>query len=580
MSQELKSLREEKERLQQEIAELHSRIEHIERVAAERQSTLDALLQTLETLREQNALLRKALFSPRRERFVPSPDQKLLFDPQAVDGNEDAASTENPEADEEPPRRKRRRRARKRFQFPQFLPVQRIEYPLPPEELECPCGCGQKVVISEDVSRQLEFVQASAYIAEHVRFIYGCRASRDGRLITTSERPPLINEKGIFGPSAVAYLAEAKFERHLPLYRLQEDLHSATSMWFSRSVLSGALVRAAERLLPLRDLIEWMVLRSFFVRADETTSRVLRPGTGKTGLVYLWVYVGDDDHPYQLFDYRLDRSRDGPSEVLGEFEGGLLTDGYSVYASLVAESGGRLIDLGCWAHARRKFDESCVVTSHPLAHEALAWIGQLYDIEDRLADVTAEARLEVRRRESVPILDRLRQRLLEAQPGVRPTSKLAEAIGYLVGRWEAMTRFSEDGRYTIDNNASERSLRPSVIGRKNYLFFGSDEGGRAACTWYSIIQSARYNHVHVLPYLNDVLVRLPAIVPEYLRVGDAPTPFDALSADQREALSELLPDRWLNEHPEHRSEDRQRELEEANQRRRQRRALRRRAVKA
>jgi hypothetical protein len=181
---------------------------------------------------------------------------------------------------------------------------------------------------------------------------------------------------------------------------------------------------------------------------------------------------------------------------------------------------------------------------------------------------------------SVPILERLHDRLTEARPTVRPSTKLAEAIGYLLNRWDAMTRFTTDGRYALDNNMAERSIRPSVIGRKNYLFFGSDAGGHAACAWYTLIQSARANHVHVTSYLNDVLVRLPQIVPDYLRVGDAKTPFDSLSASQREQLSELLPDRWLKEHPEHRCEDRQQELERANQRRHQRRAVRRRTVKA
>jgi hypothetical protein len=232
------------------------------------------------------------------------------------------------------------------------------------------------------------------------------------------------------------------------------------------------------------------------------------------------------------------------------------------------------------AHARRKFDEACAVSSHPLAHEALAWIWQLYDIEDRLANVDVEMRRQVRQRESVPILEGLHDRLTEVQPTLRPSTKLAEAIGYLLNRWDAMTRFVTDGRYAIDNNTAERSIRPSVIGRKNYLFFGCDAGGRAACAWYTLIQSARSNHVHVTPYLNDVLIRLPQIVPEYLRVGDAGTSFDALSVSQREQLSELLPDRWLKEHPEHRSEDRQQELEQANQRRHRRRALRRRTVKA
>jgi transposase len=434
-------------------------------------------------------------------------------------------------------------------------------------------------VICEQITRQLEYIPPSAYVAEHVRYTYGCPQGREGELIVTSEKPPSVNEKGVFGSSVVAWLAQSKFERHLPLYRLQEELQSAARMWFSRSVLSGALLRTAARLQPLADLIRLLVLQSFYVRADETTARVLRPGTGKTGLVYLWVYVGDEDHPYQLFDYRLDRTRAGPREIMGEFQGGLLTDGHSAYTALINESEGRLFDLGCWSHARRKFDESCVVTSHPLAEEALAWIWLLYDIEDRLADATVEVRREVRLRESVPILDRLHGQLVEARPTVRPSSKLYEAIGYVLNRWEAMTRFTTDGRYAMDNNAAERTLRPSVIGRKNYEFFGSDRGGEAGCVWYTLIQSARYNHVCALPYLNDVLLQVPKIVPEYLRVGDAETAFDSLSAEQVNQLTSLLPDRWLRDHPEHRSEERKRELEIENQRRRQRRRLRRRPLK-
>jgi transposase len=478
-----------------------------------------------------------------------------------------------------PPEKKKRRKKRKRFEFPQCLPVKRFEHPLPPEELICPCGCGQRTVISEKISKQLEYVPPTAYVAEHVRYTYGCPASREGKLIVTSEKPPSINEKGVFGSSTVAWLAQSKFERHLPLYRLQEELKSASQMWFGRSVLSSALVRTAKRLRPLRDLIHRQVLESFYVRADETTARVLRPGTGATKLVYLWIYVGDDDHPYQLFDYRLDRSRAGPKEILAGFQGGLLTDGYSAYTSLVNESDGQLADLGCWAHARRKFDESCAVTVHPLAHEALAWIWELYDIEDRLATVKPEERQAVRMRESVPILDQLHKRLAEVQPTVRPSSKLYEAIGYLLNRWDAMTRFTTDGRYAIDNNDAERSIRPSVIGRKNYQFFGSDRGGEAGCIWYTLIQSDRRNHIQALPYLNDVLVRLPKIVPEYLRIGDAETPFDSLSPQQVDDLYSLLPDRWIDEHPQHRSEERLWELEAANERRRLRRKRRRQTVK-
>jgi transposase len=457
--------------------------------------------------------------------------------------------------------------------------VQRIEHRLSPGELICPCGCGERKVISEEITRQLEYVPATCHVAEHVRYTYGCGASRDGALLVTSEKPASVNEKGVFGSSVVAWLAQSKFERHLPLYRLQEELQQASQMWFGRGVLCGSLIRGADGLRPLWDLIHARVLQSFYLRVDETTARVLRPGTGSTDQVYVWVYVGDAEHPYQLFDYRLDRSRAGPAGILGGFEGGLLTDGHSAYTSLVNESGGRLLDLGCWAHARRKFDEASVVTTHPLAHEALAWIGALYDLDDRMWERTVAERYRSRQRESVPILNRLHERLVEVQPTVRPSQKLSEAIGYLLNRWEAMTRFTTDGRYAMDNNASERALRGTVIGRKNYQFFGSDRGGTAACVWYTLVQSARHHRVQVLPYLRDVLERLPVIVPEYLRVGDCASRFESLTADQVARITELLPDRWVEQHPEHRADDREEELAHELIKRRYRRRLRRR-VKA
>lgn len=571
----------------QENEELRREVAHLRQVDAERQATVAGLLEKLEIFQEQIALLKKALFAPRRERFIPSADQKLLFEGQTWDTAEESseiasatelAIAEDEKASEEPhsdPAPKKRRARRKRFEFPQCLPVKRIEHPLPDEARMCPCGCGERAVIREQITRQLEYQQASAYVAEHVRYLYGCPKNRTGQELITSGKSPSVNEKGILGSSVVGWLAQAKFERHLPLYRLQEELHSASRMWFSRSVLSGALLRTSSRLRPLVDLIHRQVLASFYLRVDETTARVLRPGTGQTEQVYLWVYVGDEQHPYQFFDYRLDRTRAGPAAILQGFQGGLLSDSHSAYTALITRSADRLFDLGCWAHARRKFDESCAVTSHPLAEEALAWIWLLYDIEDRYAEVTAAERGQVRLRESVPILERLHEQLVAARPAVRPSSKLAEAIGYVLNRWQGMTRFTTDGRYAIDNNAAERSLRPAVIGRKNYEFFGSDRGGAAGCSWYTLIQSARHNHVCALPYLNDILRQVPQIVPEYLRVGDAATAFDSLSTEQVHALTNLLPDRWLATHPEHRCEDRQRELELEKQRRRQRRRLRR-----
>lgn len=570
--------------LERENAALRRQVAHLERVCGEQQATMSQLQSQLEILSEQVTLLKKALFGRRRERFLPSPDQKLLFTPESLgeDDEEEKRSSESDEDEEESEQaagRRKHRRSRKRFEFPQCLPVKRIEHPLPPEELACPCGCGDRVVIREHVTRQLELEPSNAYVAEHVRYTYACPQCRGGERMVTTQKPETAIEKGIFGPTALAYLADAKFVRHLPLYRLQEQLHHASKMWFGRGVLSGSLCRAARRLKPLRDLIHAEILLSFYLHADETTARLLCPGRGKALLAYLWAYAGDAEHPYVLFDFHLSRSRAGPRDILGEYRGGLLTDGHSAYESLVKESEGRLLDLGCWAHGRRGFDEACAVSSHIAAHEALAWIGQLYDIEDRLVAQTPEQRFRVRQEESVPILNRLEERLREVSPTLRPSSKLAEAIHYVLNRWPAMIRYTEDGRYAIDNNLAERLLRPAVIGRKNYLFFGSNDGGDAAAIWYTIIQSARRNLVDVLPYLTDVLDRLPAMVPEYLSAGSATTPFASLADDQVAALRSLLPDQWLRDHPEHLLADRAEELAADTARRRRRRAKRRIVVK-
>ena len=258
-----------------------------------------------------------------------------------------------------------------------------------------------------------------------------------------------------------------------------------------------------------------------------------------------------------FYDFRPSRSSDGPRGVLADYRGYLQTDGYIVYSSLVREAGGRLVDLACWAHGRRGFEEAIPATSHPLVHEAMVWTQQLYDIEDRAKEMSADDRRALRQAEALPILARMKARFEEVRPTLRPTSKLAEAIDYVLNRWAAFVRYTEDGRIPVDNNVIERLLRPVAIGRKNYLFFGSEHGGKTAATLYTLVQSARRNCVDVWPYLTDVLRRIAAIAP-----GDTA------------ALEPLLPDRWLAEHPEHRLEQREEESREAQARRRRKPARR------
>ena len=303
------------------------------------------------------------------------------------------------------------------------------------------------------------------------------------------------------------------------------------------------------------------VLASIVINADETEVKMLKPGNGKAITGYLSGYAGDADHRYVFYDFRPSRSRDGPREMLADYRGYLQTDGYIVYTSLVREAAGHLVDVACWAHGWRGFEEAIPATSHPLVHEAMVWTQQLYDIEDRAKEMQPEDRRALRQAEALPILTRMKARSDEVRPTLRPTARLAEAIDYVLNRWDAFVRYTEDGRILIDNNVIERLLRPVAIGRKNYLFFGSENGGKTAATLYTLVQSARRNCVDVWPYLTDVLRRIAAIAPH-----------------DTAALEALLPDRRVAAHPERRLEQREEESREAQTHRRRKRVARRAAI--
>ena len=226
--------------LKQENAELRRQAAHVDVLCREQQATIGQLQSRLETMAEQIVLLKKALFGRRRERYAPSPDQPLLFpsepleqedDQQPGEEGEAAESNEDASQSTEPKQRGKHRPKRNRFEFPECLPVTRIEHPLEGEELACPCGCGDRVKIDEHVTRQLELTPAHAHVVEHVRYTYACPKCRDGQQMATTEKPETVNEKGIFGPTVLAYLADGKFARHLPLYRLQEQLQTSSRMW-------------------------------------------------------------------------------------------------------------------------------------------------------------------------------------------------------------------------------------------------------------------------------------------------------------------------------------------------------------
>lgn len=390
--------------LADQLAACQQRIRELEQTAAEQQAVIAQQQEAIAAYQEQLAkaadqlrFFKRAMFGQRRERYAPSPDQKLLFVPEAVEGL--AAQQQNSRdtnSDSSLPRTRRKPR-RPRITFPQFWEHRRTEYPLPEADLPCGCCGQQRVITRTHITKRAEMEEAKLYVVEEVRYTYGCSHCHDGSQMVTTQRPPQAVEKSPFGPSILAWLVTWKFLHHLPVYRQQELLLGPLKRWLSRALLCGLLGRTAQALWPLERLIRQRVLASIVINADETEVRMLKPGHGKTIKGYLSGYAGDADHRYVFYDFRPSRSRDGPAEMLATYRGYLQTDGYSVYTSLVRHSEGRLVDVACWAHGRRGFEEAIPATSHSLVHEAMIWTQQLYDIEDRAKEMSADDRRALHR---------------------------------------------------------------------------------------------------------------------------------------------------------------------------------------
>jgi transposase len=505
-----------------QVEDARRRIDELERVLDQTAADYDRLKQEHAELEELLARLRRYVFGPRRERRADDPDQGHLFDLNDPAGTPEAAT---PEAAAATPPRPRAARPKPRLRL-DHLPHVRIEHDLPEAEKTCACCGGAKRRIGEDTSRELEYTPAKLEVKVHILPKYACPTCRDG--VASPPVPPKPTPGGIAGPGLVAFVVVSKFADHLPLYRL-EDILSRHGVDLARSTLGDWVRNAAELLRVLYDLQKERVLRSPILWTDDTPVRVLggdEPG-GTTGR--FWVYVGDEGHPYSVYDFTMSRSRDGPAAFLKDFRGFLQADAYGGYDGIFLASGGGIIEVACWAHARRKFYDAR--SSAPReANQVLEWIRQLYDIEDRAREFTPDERQALRQREATPILDRIEQELDRLKDRVLPKSALGRAATYARNQWSALRRYTSDGRLTIDNNVSERTLRLQALGRKNWEFLGSESAGERAAVLFTILASAKRHHLEPWAYLRDVLLRLS--------VGEAD-------------LESLLPDRWAARHPEH-----------------------------
>ncbi len=509
---------------QQRADDARRRIDELERILEATVADYDRLQGEHAELLETLALLRRYVFGPRRERCTDDPNQGHLFDLPAAPEPGPPAPAPAPADDAASPRpRPARTPRRARFEH---LPHIRIEHDLTLAEKTCSCCGAPKVKIGEDESRELEYIPARLEVRVHVLPKYACSKCRDG--VASPPVPPKPTPGGLAGPGLVAFVVVSKFADHLPLYRL-EDILTRHGVYLSRSTLGDWVRDAAVLLEPLAALQKALVLQSPVIWTDDTPVTVLGGGQPGSTEGRFWAYIGDDGHPYTVYDFTMSHTRDGPTAFLRGYRGFLQADAFTGYDGIFLESDGGIEEVACWAHARRKFFEARSNAPRP-ANEILEWIRQLYDIEDRARESSAAERQALRQREAVPILDRIEARLDELAGRVLPKSALGKAVTYAQNQWTALRRYTSDGRLTIDNNVSERALRLQAIGRKNWEFVGSAEAGPRAAVLFTILAGAKRHHLEPWAYLRDVLLRLSA--------GETD-------------LESLLPDRWAASHPEH-----------------------------
>ena len=408
------------------------------------------------------------------------------------------------------------------------LPVTRKEHDLPDEQKLCPC-CGEaRQRIGSETSWQIEYIPGHFERIEHIRHKYACKhcdQNGDGGNIDLADKPTQPIEKGLAGPGLLAFVVTSKFSDYLPLYRL-ESIFERNGFEIDRATMSIWCRDVAEIAKPLYDLMVQRALQSHVISTDDTVMPMLSPGNGKTKQGRMWIYIGDEGHPYNTFDFTLSRSRDGPVKFLGDYNQTLLADGYGGYDGVVTQSG--ITRAGCWAHARRKFVDA-EKTQPAIAHDAVALIKRLYAVEEQARSLSVEDRLHLRGSQSTPILRELHERLLTWKDQLLPKHPMAEAVNYTLNQWNALNVFAADGAVAIDNNASERQIKRIVLNRKNSLFVGNERGGQTAAILATLTSTCRRHDIDPQHYLTQLLTNLP----------DTPI----------SQLSQWLPDVWKQNQP-------------------------------
>jgi transposase/uncharacterized coiled-coil protein SlyX len=527
----------------------------------EQQATINEQQATLRALGRDLALMKRAMFGQRRERFE-DPRQGMLFDSATVGEPEQDSSSDEDDNEAEPSNEDEgeppsRRRGRGRRVIPESLPrikrIHELDDAEIPEHLRDDEGRRFLKKVGEYVEWEPPRLTV---IEEFVEMLAVDNADATETTMLSAPRPPRILNC-FAGPSLLAGLAVSHFADHLPYYRLEEIL-GRSRLEIDRSTQCRWMIRLAQPLAPLVELMRNLALQSPVVLADETPVKMLVPGQGKTSTTYLWAVLGDRRAPYTTFSFTETRSRAGPSAFFADFRGILVSDAYIGYELLGSHRQGDIRLAGCYAHARRKFEELHALGPTERTATAMGYFQRLFDIEDELRELSDEARHAGRQLRSRPLLAAFKAWMDDQLETLRPKHDLRGAISYMTVRWECFERFLESGAIPIDNNASEQAVKNPVMGKKSWLFFGSPAGGHTAAVFYTLTATCRRLKIDPFAYLKDVFERLPLCDPE-----------DAAS------LEPLLPDRWLADHPKCQLRTRAAESNAKSARRRTRRSGRR-----
>ena len=478
-----------------------SELEALRSRFAEQQAELKLAQAQVASLKFEVARLKRWRFGSSKESLDT---QQPLFAALAEDtALEDRAATQaqqpEPEAPAAPAKAKRQA---VRQALPEALA--RVEHRYELEQTLCECGQTLERV-GEEVSEQLDCVPAQFFVHRHIRGKYACRCCQT---IQSPALPAQVIDKGIPAPGLLAQVIVAKIDDHLPLYR-QTEIYARSGVHIPRSSMAQWVGSCGVRLAPLADALRDHVLSHSVIHVDETPIRLLAPGKGKTAKAYTWVYRTTDYVAQRAvwFDFCHSRSGEHPRRVLANFKGTLVTDDYAGYDKLHAQP--HITEAGCMAHARRKFFEAHKLNASPIAREAVERIGQLYALEAQAKDRSPEQRLALRQTQGEPIATALHAWLTEQRHRLAKADATARAIDYSLKRWGALVHYLQDPQVPIDNNAVENAIRPIALGRKNWLFVGSQQAGERSANLMSLIESAKLMGHDPWAYLKDVLQRIP-----------------------------------------------------------------------